>query len=380
MKRKYVLVNPFWKALATLVDIGFLFRQPPSSFLEHPEFKGKPEVKKIALLILDHLGDVVFTTPAVHNLRKAYLDAEITVFVGPWAKDIYLYNPNVDKVEVFQASWFSRSGKGEGLFGLVWQLKQGNFDLGVDFRGDLRHIVAMWLAGIPLRLGYGVTGGGFLLSVMPDYPFEKHAVEKHLALIEALGVEITQRSLEIFIPPKAKEKVEQLLKKFDFKGGFVIIHPGAGSQAKKWPLKNFVQVGKKLREEGFLIVVTGSQEEKEEAQNLAENIGSSAVSLAGELSLAELIALIAKARLFIAGDTGPLHLASALGTPFVAVYSGTNLPELWGPWQGDYFLLRREVDCAPCGKKLCSDKKCLTMINPAGVTEKAMILVRKQES
>lgn len=380
MKKKYVLVNPLWKAVARIIDLGFLFKRPFKSFLEHPEFKGKPEAKKIALLILDHLGDVVFTSPAVSNLREAYPKAEFTVFVGPWAKDVYLYNPRIDRVEVFEASWFSRSGRGEGLFSLSRRLKKGNFDLAIDFRGDLRHILAMLLAGIPFRLGYGITGGGFLLTVSPDYPFERHAVEKHLALVKALGVEISQRSLEVFFPQKAEEKVERLLVRSGLKGSFVIIHPGAGSQAKKWPLENFAQVGKRLEDEGYSIVITGSQEERKEAQKLAEEIGGSAFSLAGELSLIELIALIAKAQLYIAGDTGPLHLASALGIPFVAIYSGTNQAELWGPWQGSYFLVKSDVDCAPCGKKFCSDKKCLTLISPVEVVEKAIILARRHKS
>ncbi len=380
MRKRYVLVNPLWKALASIVDIGYLFYRPAKSFLEHFKFKGKPEAKRIALLVLDHLGDVVFTTPAVSSLRLAYPKAEITVFVGPWARDIYLFNPKVDKVEVFEASWFSRAGGGEGLFSLSRKLKSGNFDLAIDFRGDLRHIFAMWLAKVPLRLGYGITGGGFLLTVKPDYPFEKHAVEKHLTLVEALGLGVLQRSLEVFVSSEARERVEKLLKEKNIEGDFLIIHPGAGSQAKKWPLENFFEVGKKLRDEGFSIVITGSQGEKDEAQNLAESIGSSAVSVAGELSLAELIALISQAQLFIAGDTGPLHLASALGTPFVAVYSGTNQPELWGPWQGNYILLKQEVSCAPCGKKFCSDKKCLALIKPAEVVEKVMTLARGKES
>lgn len=376
MKRRYVLVNPFWKVLATLIDLGYFFHQPIRRFSQTGESKEKPEVKKVALLILDHLGDVVFTTPAVSSLRKAYPKAELTVFVGPWAKEVYLNNPKIDHLEIFEASWFSRSGKGEGMKNLANRLKKGKFDLAIDFRGDFRHLLAMRIAKVPLRLGYGVTGGGFLLSIMPDYPFEKHAVEKHLSLIEALGIKISQRTLEVFVSPKARKKVESILKEGRILGGFVVIHPGAGSQAKKWPWENFAEVGGKLRDEGLAVVITGTWGEKEDAEKIASVIGEKAFSLAGRLNLEELIALIERASLFLGGDTGPLHLASALGTPFVAIYSGTNSPELWGPWQGKYFLVRREVDCAPCGKKICPDKKCLTSIKPAEVLEKALVLLK----
>ncbi len=378
MKRRYVLVNPLWKMLAGLIDLGYFFHQPPQSFLELKLPENKLEFKRIALLILDHLGDVVFTTPAVSNLRKAYPQAEITAFVGPWAQGVYSDNPKIDHLEVFEAAWFARSGKGKGVKDLAFQLKKGQFDLAIDFRGDFRHLLAMKLAKVPFRLGYGITGGGFLLSVMPDYPFEKHAVEKHLLLVEALGVKVSQKSLEVYVSPEAKEKVDKILEEEGIKGEFAIIHPGAGSQAKKWFWENFARVGRKLRDEGLAVVVTGVEEERQEAENIARFIGKQAFSLAGKLNLRELIALIEKASLFLGGDTGPLHLASALGKPFVAVYSGTNRPEIWGPWQGQYFLLQEKVDCAPCGKKFCANKKCLASISPAEVSEKALILLGKR--
>lgn len=358
--KRYMLVN---KTKLILVIIADILGKPVRWFSRKGLIKSP---SKIAVLHLDHIGDVIFAMPAIQAIRGAFPDSQIISIVGEWAEPILFRNPNVNKIIQFNAPWFARDKKTSQLQGIIALKKLLNKlgpDMVIDFRGDLRHNVAMYMAKVPNRVGYGITGGGFLLTHEVEYPFDGHAVLRHMAIPKALGatVDVADIELKIYISKDEKNWVEEFLSKHNLEGRTLIgMHPETGTQAKQWSMSSFVRtmelLAGKLADKNPLFIFTG-------LKTFGLN-SSNVVDLGGKLTLRQLAALQSKLDLFICGDTGPLHMATALGCPTVAIYSGTNDLKIWGPWGNKVRVLQAEVNCAPCGRSSCEDNECMTLITP----------------
>lgn len=364
--KKYVFVNKTKVLAAGVFDkIGSLFIA---------EKKIEVQTDHITLLLLDHIGDVIFATPALSQIRELFPDSKITVIVGSWAKNIIENNPGVDQIIIFDASWFNRNKKTSHLKGIA-ELKDTLIglkpDMAIDLRGDLRHNIAMYLARIPQRIGFGITGGGFLLTKEIDFPFNSHAVLRNLSIIKSFGMSTdhSEISTNIYLSEKDIAWSEQFMEAHNLKNRLLIgLHPEAGTQAKEWPIENFIRTKEllegKLVEKAPIFLVTGTRQYNLSSHNLIE--------LGGKLTLRQLAALQNKLDLFICGDTGPLHMAAALGCPTVAIYSGTNDLDIWGPWKGKVTTLKSDTDCGPCGRQTCSNKECLEKVTPQIVSGAAL--------
>lgn len=347
---------------------------------------------KVLVTQLDHIGDAVFAIPALRALRGVFLDAEITVLCASWSADLVEACGYVDRVMVFDAPWFAdrrlrRSAKRLVRQGL--RLRKEHFDLSIDFRGDMRHIALAYLAGIPARAGYGITGGEFLLSLAPGYPGEENAVQRNLTLVKALAEAVSAATgtgderLELRVKPEAAASVEGLVQELGLGDRpIVVIHPGAGSPTKKWSVDRYAAVADALKEAGNVdLVITGSAGETDLARRMRSFMNSEATVLAGRLSVGELAALLKQAALFIGGDTGPLHMAVALGVPSVALMSGTNDPAVWGPFPvpgKEVRVVKSDVDCAPCGLDDCPTLRCMDGIEVTRVVDSAVDLLKRR--
>lgn len=369
--KKYVLVSKIKLFFVSIIDlIGRL-----AIISSRKEAISDPPV--IVLLQLDHIGDVAFTTPAVERLRSLYASSKIISITAKWAVPLLVCNPDINSIVEFEAPWFDRNLKASHLKGIkelskiLTELKP---DMVIDFRGDLRHNLAMYLAKVPSRIGFGITGGGFLLTREVEYPFESHAVLRHMAIPRALGAEFDESDLklEIYLSDDEEAWVEQFLAAHNINGRTLIgIHPETGTQAKQWPMQNFIRtmelLEKRLSDKAPLFIITGTSPHGLNGHNV--------VDLGGKLTLRQLAAIQSKLDLFICGDTGPLHMATAVDCPTVAVYSGTNDLSIWGPWGGKVQVLQATLDCAPCGRSDCPDNKCMSLITPQMVLDSSLKLL-----
>ena len=174
---KYVFKKRYLVFLASLFDFfGGLFTLPIRVF-----WRSSPgNVGSILIIRLDHLGGVVCSVPVPENLKNHYVGSRVTCLVSGQTKEIFMNNQYVDEVISYDASWFDRSQDNpfelRSFFRLAAQLRKYKYDLGIDLRGDLRHILLMVLAGVKFRVGYGVTGGGFLLHRSAEYMEDKHVI------------------------------------------------------------------------------------------------------------------------------------------------------------------------------------------------------------
>ncbi len=343
-----------------------------------PEPQG---VRKILVVRLDHIGDVLYSLPVLPALKALYPQARLSFLVGPWARDLLLHNPHLDEVLVWDCPWMRRGvSKGmKGTLRFMRELRRHDFDLALELRGDLRHILLLWLARVSFRTGYAVTGGGFLLNQELAHPVGIHQVERNLEVLRALGAQASFQEPKLYLSQAERTEAAAFLKELGVREGELLVgvHPGAGYPTKRWGADRFALLIRGLTGElSARVLLFGSSGEKALAEEILGGVGvdgisSRPINLVGRTNLRQFMALAERCDLFIGNDSGPGHLAASLGTTFIGIFSGTNRVEEWGPRGRGGVVLRAEVDCAPCELTHCDDLTCLERVTVEQVLEAA---------
>jgi len=346
---------------------------------------------RILLVRLRRIGDVVFTTPAVHALRRHFPAAHLTYIVEPAAAPIVLHNPHLDEVIVAPRARGVR-GMLEDL-ALGGRLRAGRYDLAIDFHGGPRASLLTWLSGARERIGYEVAGRSWMYTRRIARPRElrpRHSVENQWDLLAALGIGPPERSefpVEMPVESQAALTVAARLARAGVEGtdALVVVHVSAGNPFRRWPAEHFVALVSALAsgDSRRRIVITSGPSEGDAAGRVIADArarldrGTAARVLScGEFSLPELRALVERAALYIGGDSGPLHVAATTRVPIVGLY-GPTLPSRSAPWRGEDSVTESvdagALPCRPCDQRVCEpgDFRCLTSIQPAQVLEAA---------
>ncbi len=314
------------------------------------------DVKKILLIRLDHIGDVITSIPALRALRKNYPKAYITIIIRSLTKELLENCPYINEVIVYDPLWY----RGKKIFSLLKHIKffrnlrKQNFDLAIDLRGEIRNIIIAYLSKARYRLAYDVKGGDFLLTHIGDYNDNLHIIDRNLNLLKTIGINSKDKKLELFITNKEKKFIDNLLKKYKIKN-FIIMHPGSGGPLKLYDNKKFAQIGDYLAKK-YNIIITGSKDEYWMANEIINNMNSKAMNLAGKLSLMQLAELIRRAKLFISPDSGPVHIAKAVNTKLITLF-GTSLSHVWGYNDKNSIIIENKSDV-----KLIKVKKVINAI------------------
>lgn len=349
------------------------------------------EVRRLLVVRPDHLGDVLFATPALRRLRAALPDTEIVALVGPWAAPVLARNDAVDSLLTWDIPWFNRRPRRHlaepyvSAARLARALAGARFDAALILRFDFWWgALAAHLAGIPLRIGYCVPEVRPFLTRAVRYAGRQHEVERNLVLAAALVGQAARgegtAQLEFTVAPEDAAAAEALLAGEGVRPEepVVAIHPGAGAALKLWPPERFAAVADALAGRlGARVVLTGSAAERALADAVAARCERQPVSLAGRTSLGALAAVYQRARLVVGSDSGPLHLAVAVGAPTVHLYGPAD-HRTFGPW-GDparNVVVRLDLPCAPCGRlDVCTrpggGRPCVLEVTPEQVVAAA---------
>jgi predicted lipopolysaccharide heptosyltransferase III len=349
---------------------------------------------RILLIRLREIGDVVFTTPAVGALRRRYPDAHITYLVEPAAEPVVRHNPHLDEIVVAPRSRGTRGLAAE--FGLIRRLRGGRFDLVVDFHGGPRASILAWLTGARVRVGYEVRGRAWMYTRLVPRARElraRHSVENQWDLIAALGVAPPARDTDPIEMPLDSPSVTAVERRLQAAGvsadhRLLVMHVSAGNPFRRWPAASFAAVAATLaRDQRCRIVITSGPSERDAAARVIDEARSRMPEDAhgrlldyGDLSLSELRALVERAAMYIGGDSGPMHIASASNVPIVALY-GPTLPARSAPWRESAPAEAVEVaglPCRPCDQRTCEpgDFRCLGWITPEQVVASARRISR----
>jgi lipopolysaccharide heptosyltransferase II len=346
-------------------------------------------VRRVLCARLDTLGDVLMTTPALRAVREHAPDSEVTLLTSRSGADIARFVPVIDDVIVYDAPWLKaaapRLDSADDL-AMIAELRARDFDAAIVFtvfsQSALPSAMLCYLAGIPLRLAYARENPYQLLSTWVPDPEPasgiRHEVERQLALVAAVGYHTSNTALAVRVPADARRRVQALLSAHGLSDGepWLLLHPGATASSRRYPADRFGEVARTLaREMGAVILVTGDASERALADEVCRSAGPAANSLAGQLALDELAALVEAAPLLITNNTGPAHIAAAVGTPVVDVYALTNPQHT--PWQVPSRVLSHDVPCRNCFKSVCpaGHNDCLRGIPAADVARAARDLL-----
>ena len=374
--RKRKLIRAAEAVLRPLVRLVNHFRSSPVSASE--------QVQRILVVEYWNIGDIAMELPFLQNLRIYYPNAHIAILTSPKCVPLLTDQGLVDEIIVVRVPWaqhYSRWRK-YNPFSSFWieflrtlgTLRARKFDLAFAARADIRDNFILWLVNIPRRVGYAFGGGGFLLTdtATPDLT-RPHFSNLWLRLLEHLGKPILTRQPHFRLKEEEREWAEQYLAERGVKpDDFLIgIHPGARSAIRQWGEENFIAVADGLSAK-FPARILWFQDPGQ-----VSSARKPSQSIALSLSLRQFLAVLSHCKMLICNDSGPMHLATALGVPVVGIF-GPGEPAWWGPLgEGNHIVIRPEFWCRPCFDYCIFDQPyCLRLVTVESVYEAAAEALR----
>ena len=343
--------------------------------------------RRILLLRLEKVGDLVMVLEAIAMVRALAPDAAIDLVVGSWNRPLAGLIPGVTSIETLDVPWIARAGAGLPWRALIarakaWRAKQ--YDLAINFEPDIRSNLLLALSGASRRVGFVSGGGGALLTdaIAPDP--RAHIAENAKALVaRALGTTGLKRGRESFslgsgekdsrplfstavlnIPDEARRRAAALVGTGTHDRPLVGIQPATGRRIKEWDPVRFAEVGAEIaRTRGASVVLIGSAGDKPvvEAVRAAWPSDVPVTEIPADVDLVVLAAVLERLTLLITGDTGPMHLAAAVGTPVLAIF-GPSLPTRYAPLSSRSRVVRIDIHCSPCNLLRQPPARCLNRV------------------
>ncbi|MEX5213199.1 MAG: lipopolysaccharide heptosyltransferase II [Nitrospiraceae bacterium] len=327
------------------------------------------DVRRLLLIKPSSLGDIVHALPIIPVLRARFPQAEVSWLVKEQWADI------LERVEGIDRIWKVKD-RLDGWIDTMRRLRSHRFDLVIDLQGLLRSGVLAWRTGCSIRVGFENAREGspwfYTHCVSVPNP-DIHAVDRYLTVARYLGCSIPDRVRFPFVFTQEHEAtVRDTLSKHGVgpQSRWAALNVSARWPTKRWPRESFVEVANRLLTEGWDgIIVIGGAEDRVETESVIQAVKGRAVNLAGQIPLRVLPALLRAAGCLITNDSGPMHVAAAVGTPVVALFGPTSEIRT-GPYGLGHDVCSVTLPCRPCFSRICRQKvhlECLTRITPAEV-------------
>jgi len=306
--------------------------------------------RKILAIRNDRMGDLLMSLPAVHRIRQTFQKASLSLLLHKDLEPLLQEHPDIDQL----LTWNPKEGKGwSGIFQWARRLKKERFDAVVIFNPTRLFHVATFFAGIPIRIGYRRKWGGLLTGSLPDTKASRglREVDYNLELIGLLGIAPSSEEPVLVLPRRenTEQEVDELLKRHGLWASncLVAFHPWTSNPTKGWPLDSFQGVIRNLRTHGQPVLVIGGHEEQPVMERWRSSLPQGTVDLVGKVPLRALPALLSRCTVLVSNDSGPVHVAAAVGTPTIVVAPKTHA-ELLSRWRplgkGHRILLSPSTD------------------------------------
>ena len=345
------------------------------------------DINRVVVRGTNWVGDAVMTVPALRQLRRLLPVAHITLATRPWAKELFADADFLDDLLIYDR---------RGPWSVVKQTaewRRGNFDLAVLFPNAFEAALIPALARVPYRFGYATDGRTKLLTnplPVPEWRSSKHEVFYYLNIVAEIertlvGAEhVIDRvpDAALHIPEAHQSEALALLRANGLRDGraVVAICPGSiNSRAKRWPAERYAAVADSLINElDAEVLLVGSSDELEVSLEVSRQMRTRPILMTGKTSLSQLAAILSLVDLLVTNDTGPAHIASALGRPTLVIFGPTN-PLTTRPFSSVAEIVRHPPDCAPCMLRDCPiDHRCMTAISPQDIFERARLLLGRK--
>lgn len=380
----YRIINRKKKIVTIIADLlGYALWTPINLFKK----RNVPltNIREILVIRTAYIGDVIMTLPILKPLKELYPDARITFLTSSSARDVLLNNPYVDAILTYDAFWFYPKGIKEAVkdyLRFLKTLRSKTYDLVIEARADIRDILLLaYLSKSRYKVSYKVGGGGYLLTHVVPFKEVKHRINYHLDIVKFLGGKIDKIEWGMYLDSKEQNIADLLLSQegvncADFLVG---IHPGSRKELKAWFPDRFAKLADSIiTEYGAQVIFTGSPEEKEFIDRIIVKTNHTAVNLAGKTDLRLLSGIIDKLDLFICNDSAPLHIASAMKTPTVAIFGPSKSLET-GPYGNVHRVVEKDFPCRfSCDEDICKHKvykECMEKIQVTDVLEAARKII-----
>ena len=314
------------------------------------------------------VGDMVLLTPTLRALKVAYPQSHLALLIRPLVADLMATHPYVNEV-IIDTKGSIRS-RLPSFWKSVSEIRQSGFDLAIVLHPtSFRNALIPFLAGIPERIGSNVSGRGILLTQTCADRTDLHEVHRYLRVLELIDIHEPNAKLEFWHTDADRDGARQILSAHSISSREQLIGVNLGTtwRTKRWPLENFAEVIKQVQIRfSARILLTGSIAEIPLGEALVRIAQVEAINLIGKTTLMQLGALIERCNFYLTCDSGPMHIAAAVGTPTIALFGPTS-PTRHGPYGKNHEVIEKPVECRPCYKRKCMRKDlpylCMTEIN-----------------
>jgi len=340
--------------------------------------------KNILVIKFGAIGDTILIVPSLRILRNNFPDARINVLVGSEAKHILKNCPYIDELILYD-----RKGRDRGLRGLLKTsgvLRRKNFDMSIDFQNNRTSHIISWLGAIPERFGYDNGRLSFFVNKRIKYlKIKELPLTEQFRLLKSMKINTLGASTYLEIWPSKEDflYVDRLLKNAWVSNSQALVGINIGSSArwetKRWPLKNFAKLSNMLAEKDIRVVITGSKDVTDSVKDFMKISNIKPVNAVGLTSITQLGALIKRCRVFLTGDSAPMHVASSMGVDFIALFGPTDPARHLEPTEKG-IVIRKDLKCSPCYKSKCKRNVCMERISVEEVYKLVMEKINNQTS
>ena len=370
--RSYIYKKRRWLWLVRLLDgLGERLVGP---FLRLPGKSLQPlKVRRVLVIKLDHLGDLVLATPALHLLRKGFPRARISLLAGPWARELMEGCPYLDELICYYPGWLERTGRRKIYWGMTLRLirflRKQRYEVCFELRGDLMSIVIGWAAGIPYRVGFGTAGCGWLLTHELTPAGNKHQSQ---ILVDAVACLLPGKRSpgrpRIFLRLQEQRWAQEWIRQAGVRADFplIAVHPGAAAPSRRWGVRKYADlIGRLVQELRISVLLLGGEAEQAQLDFIADRVPEERVYPLQGINVRRMAALLRCCRLFVGNNSGPAHLAAAVQTPVVVVFSAANASRRWAPYGEKVTVISKEdeIPCAGCERFSCERPRCMESIS-----------------
>ncbi|MTI59135.1 MAG: lipopolysaccharide heptosyltransferase II [Firmicutes bacterium] len=307
--------------------------------------------RSIIIIDLLYLGDLMFATPFIKNLRMNLPDKRIDMIVNSNFYDLIKTNPDLDNVYAYNKKWGLRQG-----ISFARKLSQNNYDLGLNIHGNWRTAILLKLVNPVYSLGYGGKGRGIFLDQEIKRSEGMHMTEAYLAFLEEIGLKsLTDNIPQLSLSPEASQGIKAFLEGEGVIPGdrLVALNTGGTWPTKRWPAVRFAELADALvKNYDVRPVLTGGKSDLGRVDEIVSLMASEPITAAGRTSLEELAALMEYCELVISNDSGPVHVAAAVGTPTITIF-GPSDDIKYRPLGEKHKIVKTGIDCRPCGEHQC---------------------------
>ena len=320
-------------------------------------------MRNVLIIKLRYIGDVLLATLTARAIKSARPEVRVTMLVTRGTEDVLFGNPDIDEVLILDKDSLAAQWQ------LISGLRRRRFDIVLDLTDGDRAAFLSWISGAPIRIGFNDGHrwqGRFYTQVVRFERGVQHRIDRDLEALKLVSIQAGSQDPQLWLTPEEEHSTDQLLDQLGIQRSLpiVILQPGARYWFKAWPPERFAELADRLASQyGCQVLIGGTRQEGDLAQQIRQLAKSRPIVMAGCTTVRQFASIAKRSALFVGNDSGAMHIASAVGTPVVALFGPSN-PREWHPRGGPVEILYRDLDCGRCSNATCTrgEESCMKLI------------------